>query len=87
MNKAELIAAVAENAELTKKDAEKAVKAFIDVVTDEQLCFVHVFISSSDLSCFIACINSYTCFPIVCQAGFLDFQPVSGAFSLPFPDV
>ncbi len=26
MNKAELIAAVAENAELTKKDAEKAVK-------------------------------------------------------------
>ena len=34
-NKAELIAAVAENAELTKKDAEKAVKAFIDVVTDE----------------------------------------------------
>ena len=35
MNKAELIAAVAENAELTKKDAEKAVKAFIDVVTDE----------------------------------------------------
>ena len=33
MNKAELIAAVAENAELTKKDAEKAVKAFIEVVT------------------------------------------------------
>jgi len=36
MNKAELIAAVAENAELTKKDAEKAVKAFIEVVTDER---------------------------------------------------
>ena len=35
MNKAELIAAVAENAELTKKDAERAVKAFIEVVTDE----------------------------------------------------
>ncbi len=35
MNKAELIAAVAENAELTKKDAEKAVKAFVEVVTDE----------------------------------------------------
>ncbi len=35
MNKAELVAAVAENAELTKKDAEKAVKAFIDVVTEE----------------------------------------------------
>ena len=35
MNKAELIAAVAENAELTKKDAEKAVKAFIEVITDE----------------------------------------------------
>ena len=35
MNKAELIAAVAENAELTKKDAEKALKAFVDVVTEE----------------------------------------------------
>lgn len=35
MNKTELIAAVAENAELSKKDAEKALKAFIDVVSDE----------------------------------------------------
>ena len=35
MNKTELIAAVAENAELSKKDAEKALKAFVDVVTDE----------------------------------------------------
>lgn len=35
MNKAELIAAVAENAELSKKDAEKALKAFVEVVTDE----------------------------------------------------
>jgi DNA-binding protein HU-beta len=35
MNKAELIAAVAENADMSKKDAEKAVKAFIEVVTDE----------------------------------------------------
>lgn len=35
MNKTELIAAVAENADMTKKDAEKAVKAFIDVVTEE----------------------------------------------------
>ncbi len=32
MNKTELIAAVAEQAELTKKDAEKAVKAFTDVI-------------------------------------------------------
>ena len=31
MNKAELVAAVADKAELTKKDAEKAVKAFVDV--------------------------------------------------------
>ena len=30
MNKTELIAAVAEKAELSKKDAEKAVKAFTD---------------------------------------------------------
>lgn len=35
MNKAELIAAVAENADITKKDAEKALKAFVDVVTEE----------------------------------------------------
>ena len=35
MNKTELIAAVAEKAELSKKDAEKAVKAFTDVLTEE----------------------------------------------------
>ncbi|RGZ00121.1 HU family DNA-binding protein [Clostridium sp. AM58-1XD] len=35
MNKTELIAAVAEKAELSKKDAEKAVKAFTDVVAEE----------------------------------------------------
>lgn len=35
MNKTELIAAVAEKAELSKKDAEKAVKAFADVVSEE----------------------------------------------------
>ena len=35
MNKTELIAAVAENAEISKKDAEKALKAFVDVVYDE----------------------------------------------------
>ena len=35
MNKTELIAAVADNAELSKKDAEKALKAFVDVVTSE----------------------------------------------------
>lgn len=35
MNKTELIAAVAEKAEISKKDAEKAVKAFTDVVSKE----------------------------------------------------
>ena len=35
MNKTELVAAIAEQAELSKKDSEKALKAFIDVVTDE----------------------------------------------------
>ena len=35
MNKTELVAAIAEQAELTKKDAEKALKAFVAVVTDE----------------------------------------------------
>ena len=35
MNKTELIAAIAEKTELTKKDAERALKAFVDVVTDE----------------------------------------------------
>ena len=33
MNKTELVAAIADSADLTKKDAEKAVKAFTDVVT------------------------------------------------------
>ncbi|NLL94080.1 MAG: HU family DNA-binding protein [Clostridiales bacterium] len=35
MNKAELVAAVAAKTELTKKDSEKALKAFIEVVTEE----------------------------------------------------
>jgi DNA-binding protein HU-beta len=35
MNKAELVAAIAEKTEFSKKDAEKALKAFIDVVTEE----------------------------------------------------
>ena len=35
MNKTELIAAMADKTELTKKDTERALKAFIDVVTDE----------------------------------------------------
>ena len=33
MNKTELIAAIAESAEISKKDSEKALKAFVDVVT------------------------------------------------------
>jgi DNA-binding protein HU-beta len=35
MNKAELITAVAESAGIKKVDAEKALKAFVDVVTEE----------------------------------------------------
>ena len=35
MNKAELVAAIADKTELSKKDSEKALKAFIDVVTEE----------------------------------------------------
>ena len=35
MNKTELVAAVAEQAEISKKDAEKALKAFVDVTTEE----------------------------------------------------
>ena len=35
MNKTELIAAIAEKAELSKKDSEKALKAFVDVVAEE----------------------------------------------------
>ena len=34
MNKAELVAAMAEKTELSKKDAEAAVKAFTDVVAE-----------------------------------------------------
>ena len=35
MNKTELIAAMADQAELSKKDAEAALKAFVDVVAAE----------------------------------------------------
>ena len=35
MNKTELIAAIAEKAEISKKDSEKALKAFIDVVAEQ----------------------------------------------------
>ena len=35
MNRAELIAAMAKKAELSQKDAEKALKAFTEVVADE----------------------------------------------------
>ena len=35
MNKTELIAAIAEQAEISKKDAEKALKASADVVTEQ----------------------------------------------------
>ena len=35
MNKAELVAAIAEKAELSKKDSEKALKAAIEAITAE----------------------------------------------------
>ena len=35
MNKTDLVAAMAEQAGVSKKDAEKVLKAFTDVVTDE----------------------------------------------------
>lgn len=35
MNKTELVAAMADSAEMTKKDAEKALTAFTEVVTKE----------------------------------------------------
>lgn len=35
MNKTELVAAIAEKTSQSKKDSEKALKAFIDVVTEE----------------------------------------------------
>ena len=35
MNKTELVAAIADQAEISKKDAEKALKAFTDVVAEE----------------------------------------------------
>ena len=34
MNKSELVAAIAEKTELTRKDSEKAVSAFVEVVSD-----------------------------------------------------
>lgn len=35
MNKTEFIAAVAEKAEISKKDSEKALKAFVDVIAEQ----------------------------------------------------
>ena len=35
MNKTELVAAIADKTELSKKDSDKALKAFIDVVGEE----------------------------------------------------
>lgn len=35
MNKSELVAAIAEKSELSKKDAEKALKAFTDTVAEQ----------------------------------------------------
>jgi DNA-binding protein HU-beta len=35
MNKSELVAAIADKGGLSKKDAESALKAFTDVITDE----------------------------------------------------
>ena len=35
MNKAELVAEIAQKSELSKKDSEKALKAFIDAVTEQ----------------------------------------------------
>lgn len=35
MNKTELVAAIAAKAELSKKDSEKALAAFVEVVTEE----------------------------------------------------
>lgn len=35
MNKNELVAAMADQAEISRKDAEKALKAFVEVVTEE----------------------------------------------------
>lgn len=35
MNKTELVSAIAEKTELTKKDSEAALKAFVDVVSEQ----------------------------------------------------
>ncbi|MCL2575930.1 MAG: HU family DNA-binding protein [Defluviitaleaceae bacterium] len=35
MNKSELVSAIAAKADITKKDAEKNLQAFVDVVTEE----------------------------------------------------
>lgn len=35
MNKAELVSLIADKTQLTKKDSEKALKAFIDVVSEQ----------------------------------------------------
>ena len=42
MNKTELVAAMAEQTQLSKKDAEAALKAFIDVVSGGKLSNIYL---------------------------------------------
>ena len=53
MNKTELIASVAQKTELTKKDAEKAVKAVFDTVAQELAAGGKVQVIGSVLSKFV----------------------------------
>ena len=47
MNKTEMIAAIADKAGLTKKDAEKALKAFTDTVAAERFSWLALVLSKS----------------------------------------
>ena len=61
MNKTELIAAVAEKAEISKKDAEKAIKAFTDVVTDELVKGEKVQLVGFELRTFGRAVSALNC--------------------------
>src|SRR5699024_12195849 len=60
MNKTELIAAIAEKAEISKKDSEKALKAFIHVVTEQDRKSTRLNSSHVSISYAVFCLKKKT---------------------------
>ena len=55
MNKTELISEVARSAELTKKDAEKAIKAALEIVADQLAKFALCVYNANQSGFYVSC--------------------------------